>query len=74
MKKLLSAAALAAGIWLLYIGHERQQSLAGRADSTLSSLGQRIDGAGHTPTHVMYYAAGAVFVVAGAFGLGFVRR
>ncbi len=74
MKKLLSAAALVIGICLLYMGHERQQSLAGRADSSLSTLGQKIDGAGHTPTHVRYYAAGAVLVVVGALGLGFVKR
>jgi hypothetical protein len=33
-----------------------------------------VDGEGHTPTHVKYYAAGAVLVAGGALGLGLVRR
>jgi hypothetical protein len=74
MSKLLSAAAFAAGLWLIYLGYERQQSIAGKTDSTLSSIGQRIDGQGRTPTHVVYYATGAVLLVAGAFGLGIVKK
>ena len=30
MSKLLSIAALVLGIWLIYLGYERQQSLAGK--------------------------------------------
>jgi Protein of unknown function (DUF3185) len=74
MSKLLSAVALAVGIWLIYLGYERQQSIAGKTDSTLASIGQRIDGEGHTPTHIIYYASGAVLTVAGAFGLGIVKK
>jgi glyoxylase-like metal-dependent hydrolase (beta-lactamase superfamily II) len=74
MSKLLSAAAFAAGIWLIYLGYERQQSIAGKTDSTLSAIGQRIDGEGHTPTHIVYYAAGAVMFAAGAYGLGIVKK
>jgi hypothetical protein len=74
MSKLLSAAALAAGLWVIYLGYERQQSIAGKTDSTLSAIGERIDGQGHTPTHVVYYAMGAVLAVAGAYGLGIVRK
>ncbi|HXN35610.1 MAG TPA: hypothetical protein VN877_05530 [Opitutaceae bacterium] len=74
MRTFLFGAALGTGICLLYMGHVRQQSLAGRTDSTLSTLGQKIDGADHTPTHVKYYAAGAVLTVVGAFGLGIIKR
>ena len=74
MKTIISLAALAGGIWLLYSGYERQQSLVGRADSSLARLGEKVAGEGHTPTHVKYYAAGAVLVVGGALGLGLVRR
>ena len=74
MSKLLSAAALLVGVWLIYLGYERQQSIAGKTDSTLSAIGQRIDGEGHTPMHVVYYASGGVLVVAGAFGLGIIRK
>jgi hypothetical protein len=74
MQKLLSAVALAAGLWLIYLGYERQHSIAGRTDSTLASIGQRIDGEGRTPTHVVYYATGAVLLAAAAFGLGIISK
>ena len=74
MTKLLSLAALAIGAWLLYLGHERQESLAGKAENTMSSIGQKIDGGDHTTTYVKYYVAGAALVAGGAFGLGIVRK
>jgi len=74
MRKLVSLAALVAGCWLVYMGHDRQESLAGRADSSLAKLGDKLDGDSHIPTHVKYYAAGAVLVAAGALGLGLLRR
>jgi len=74
MRKFLSLLALAAGIWLIYLGYERQLSLAGKADRTFSRLGAAIDGADHTPTHTKYYIAGSVLAVAGVFGLGLIRK
>jgi ABC-type Na+ efflux pump permease subunit len=74
MTKLLSAVALAAGIWLIYLGYERQQSLEGKAASTFQTIGQKIDGADHTPMHTQYYVAGAVLFIVGVFGLGIVRK
>jgi Protein of unknown function (DUF3185) len=74
VRALLSLAALIAGLLLVYMGYERQHSLAGTADNTFSAIGQRIDGADHTPTHLKYYIAGALLTVAGAFGLGIVRK
>lgn len=74
MLKLLSLLAVIAGIWLVYTGYERQHSLVGKADESLSKLGQRIDGGDHTPTHYRFYAAGALLLAGGAMGLGFVKR
>ena len=74
MSRFLSVLALAGGIWLIYLGYERQLSLAGRADRTLSKLGTAIDGGDHTPTHVRYYIAGAVLAVGGVFGLGIIKK
>ena len=74
MRAILSLAALIGGIWLVYLGYERQQSLAGKADNTLSRIGQKIDGGDHTPIHMKYYVAGAVLVLGGAVGLGLVKR
>jgi hypothetical protein len=74
MSKFLSLVALMVGIWLIYLGYERQLSLAGRADRTLSRVGTAIDGGDHTPTHVKYYIAGTVLAICGVFGLGIVRK
>jgi hypothetical protein len=74
MSKFLSVLALASGIWLIYLGYERQISIAGRADRTLSRLGTAIDGGDHTPTHTKYYIAGALFALGGVFGFGIVKK
>ncbi len=74
MCKLLSIAALVAGIWLLYMGHERQESIAGKAADSLSRIGQKVDGGDHMTDQTKYYIAGAVLLAAGALGLGVVRK
>jgi hypothetical protein len=74
MGKLLSLFALIAGFWLLYLGYERQLSLAGKADRTLSKIGTAIDGGDHTPTHVKYYIAGTLLSVGGVLGLGIIKK
>jgi len=74
MRSIISLAALIAGLWLLYTGYQRQESLVGHMDVTTSKLGQTFDGEGHTPTHVKYYVAGALLFVGGAIGLGMVKR
>lgn len=71
MRPLLSVLAVMAGLWLLYLGYERQISLAGKVDRTFSRLGTAIDGGDHTPTHTKYYVAGAVLLACGTVGLGF---
>lgn len=74
MRNLISVLAIAAGIWLLYLGYVRQNSLAGQADNSLSRIGQKIDGGDHTPTHIRYYAVGALLLVCGSVGLAPSRR
>ena len=74
MRKLLSTAALVAGIWLIYMGHERQESLAGKAAGSISTLGHEIDGRTHLTEHAKYYIAGSVLLLGGVLGLGVVKR
>ena len=74
VKNLVSLMAIIGGLWLLYAGYQREQSLAGKADGSLSRLGQRIDGQGHVPTHVKYFVAGSLLVAGGAIGLGAIRK
>ena len=74
MLKLLSLVALVGGLWLIYLGYERQQSLAGKAADSLSRIGRTIDGGDHPTTQTEYYVCGALLLVGGAFGLGIIRK
>jgi drug/metabolite transporter (DMT)-like permease len=74
MTKLFSLAALVAGVWLIAMGYQRQNSLAGRADDTISKIGVAVDGNGHATTQTKYYAAGAALALVGIIGLGVVRK
>jgi TRAP-type C4-dicarboxylate transport system permease small subunit len=74
MGKLLCALLIAAGIWLAYLGYERQQSVAGRADSAIARIGQSLNGAPSSTLHVRYYAGAAVLIGGGLLGLVLVRR
>ena len=74
MCKLLSLVALVAGIWLVYMGYERGESIAGKASDSISKLGQKIDGGDHMTTQTKYYLAGTVLLLGGALGLGIVRK
>jgi threonine/homoserine/homoserine lactone efflux protein len=74
MLKLLSLLALAGGLWLLYLGYERQQSFAGSADQTLSKLGQKLDGGDHMTDATKFYLAGTVLTFGGIVGLGIFKR
>lgn len=74
MRAFVSLIALVAGIWLIYLGFERRESLAGKAESTLAQIGQRVDGGDHTTTPTKYFIAGGLLAIGGAFGLGIVRR
>jgi drug/metabolite transporter (DMT)-like permease len=74
MRPTLSLMALIAGMCLIYMGYQRQQSLEGKAAATLAKIGRSVDGGDHMPTHVKYYIAGAVLAIGGAVGLGLVKK
>jgi hypothetical protein len=74
MRPTLSFMVLIAGLWLVYLGYQRQQSLEGKAADTFARIGQKLDGGDHMPTHMTYYIAGAVLAVGGAVGLGLVKK
>jgi threonine/homoserine/homoserine lactone efflux protein len=74
MCKVLSVAALAGGLWLLYLGYERQESLAGSAESAVARIGQKVDGTDRLTEANEYYVAGAILTLAGVIGLGVFRK
>ena len=69
MKMIIALIAIAIGGWLLYAGYQRQDSLAGRAESAISDVGRQIDGETRMPEHIWYYIGGGVLIVAGLVGL-----
>ena len=74
MRTLSAFAALAAGVYLIYLGYQRQESFAGKADKTFTTIGNKFDGGPRVTTEAEYYAAGAVLTIGGVVGLGIIRR
>lgn len=74
MRKLTAFVALAIGVYLIYMGYQRQESFAGKADKTFTSIGDKFDGGPRVTTQTEYYAAGAVLTIGGVVGLGIIRR
>jgi hypothetical protein len=74
MRTLIAFAALAAGVYLIYLGYQRQESFAGKADKTFTTIGNKFDGGPRVTTEAEYYAAGAVLTIGGVVGLGIIRR
>ncbi|HEY0944097.1 MAG TPA: DUF3185 family protein [Opitutaceae bacterium] len=66
---IIALIAIAIGGWLLYTGYQRQDSLAGKAESAMSDVGREVTGESRMPDHVWYYLGGGVLVVAGLVGL-----
>ena len=74
MTKILSFSAIIAGACLIYLGYQRQQSVEGKVDSSLASMGQKVDGSDHMTLQTKYYIAGTVLLVGGAVGVGVIRK
>jgi Protein of unknown function (DUF3185) len=74
MRSATSLGALIAGVVLIYLGYQRQQSLTGKADDAFSKIGHAIDGGGHATTQTIYYVAGGALAVGGLIGLGVLKK
>jgi hypothetical protein len=66
MKKILSLILILLGGWLVYVGYNRGESLAGKTKSGIAELKNEIDGKMRVPDHVWYYVGGGALIVAGA--------
>jgi hypothetical protein len=65
MNKIIGLVLIVAGAFLIYKGINRQDSLAGKADSAGTSIANSVDGGTRTPTHTVWIVGGAVVAVAG---------
>jgi hypothetical protein len=65
MNKIIGLILILAGAFLIYRGINRQDSLAGKADSAGTSIANSVDGGTRTPTHTVWIVGGAVVAVAG---------
>lgn len=67
MTRILGVVLLLAGGWLVFTGHNRAGSVAGKAQTNIAELKSEIDGKTRVPEHFWYYAGGAVLVLAGGW-------
>jgi uncharacterized protein (UPF0333 family) len=65
MNKIIGVILIIVGGFLIFKGINRQDSLAGKADSAGSSIANSVDGGTRTPTHTVWIVGGAVVAVAG---------
>lgn len=64
-KILLSLILIAAGVTVIVLGHRREDSVEGVADSVGTSVANTWDGKARQPEHVWYYVGGGVLIAAG---------
>jgi len=65
MNKIIGVILIIVGGFLIFKGINRQDSLAGKADSAGTSIANSVDGGTRTPTHTAWIVGGAVVAVAG---------
>ena len=65
MNKIIGIILIIVGGFLIFKGINRQDSIAGKADSAGSSIANSVDGGTRTPTHTVWIVGGAVVAVAG---------
>jgi len=65
MNKIIGLILIIVGGFLIFKGVNRQDSLAGKADSAGTSIANSVDGGTRTPTHTVWIIGGAVVAIAG---------
>ena len=65
IKILLGSVLIAAGAVLVYQGKQRQDSLAGAAESFGKDVASAFDGKARVPEHTLYYVGGGALILVG---------
>lgn len=66
MTRILGIIILLVGVFLVYKGLQREDSLAGKLDKAGSEVANTVDGGNRVPNHTLYLVGGGVLIVAGA--------
>lgn len=67
MIRILGVVIIFIGGWLVYTGHRRAESLAGKTQTGLVQLKNEIDGKTRVADHYWYYAGGAILILGGGW-------
>lgn len=65
MNKIIGIILIIVGGFLIYKGVNRQDSLAGKMNSTGDSIANSVDGGTRTPTHTVWIVGGSALVLVG---------
>ncbi|HET7537546.1 MAG TPA: DUF3185 family protein [Candidatus Didemnitutus sp.] len=63
----MAAVLIAVGVYLIYLGHRRAESVTGIAEEVGKGIANAWDGKSRQGQHVYYYVGGGALIVAGAF-------
>jgi hypothetical protein len=66
MNKVIGIIILLVGVFLVYKGLQREDSIAGKLDSAGAQMANTVDGGNRVPNHTLYLVGGGVLIVAGA--------
>ncbi len=66
MSKIIGIVLIAVGGYLVYVGWQRKESLAGGAAELTSKVANKVDGGARVPEHMMYLVGGGVLALVGA--------
>ena len=65
MKNIIGIILIALGIFLFVQGLNRQDSIAGAADSVGTEVANTVDGGARQPKHIMYMVGGGILAIIG---------
>jgi hypothetical protein len=67
MKYLIAIALVAVGVYVIYLGNRRADSVAGIAERTGNDIANAFDGKTRQAQHMYYYIGGGALILTGAF-------
>lgn len=66
MKNIVAVLLIIGGLWLLYAGNQRRESVAGVSATVGAKIAAKFDGEPRVPAHTWYMVGGGLLVLVGA--------